>query len=426
MRSPDDHRWFSPSREPLARLAGVSAVVCLLAASSLPAADRPKASTPPPKQKVRALKPTGAPPVAQQRRELRPEELVALLGHDSFDIRQRASAALSRLGSKAKPALLAGLKSDDAEVRSRCRRVLVVVLEIDHREQLKAFTADREGTQKHDLPGWRRFKELAGDDHGARLLFTEMQRCEPYLLEAADDAPDALGSMFNERCEQIQRSMVAADPRARQHAALGTVATLFFVATEPSLTVTDDLVMYLHNFSYQPAFQQAMQQSTKRTDAFALRKLLGSWVAREEPPTCYQHFMLALRYDLEESVQPALAALERTDAPTSVLQYALLVVGRFGDRALLPIVEAHLEGKQILGVYQDGTEQYPIELGDLALAVAIHLAGQDHAEFGFPSLRRNRQMLFVLNTVGFRGSEQRAAAIAKWHAWRQQPVGQRG
>jgi len=423
MRTPDHDRHAT--RPSATRCVGYLAIYLQVAVGSLSAADPPpRGASAPPQVKVRALRPTSPAPVVPPRRELRPEEMVALLGHDSFDIRQRAAAALSRLGSKAKPALLSGLKSDDAEVRSRCRQVLAIVLEIDHQEQLEAFTADRDGQEKHDLPGWERFQRMVGDDRGARLLFAEMQRYEPYLLEAAEDAPDALDSMFLDRCQQIQRGMVDPDPRARQHASLGTVAALFFVASDSKLDVSDEMISYLHNFSYQTAFQQAMQQSTKRNDAFALRKLLGAWVGRDSTTNGYQNFMLALRYDLDESLPPALATLQRAEAPSPVVQYALLITGRFGSQAQLPLVEAHLDSTQICGVYQDGAEQHPMLLGDLALAVAIHLAGQDHEAFGFPTLRRNRQMLFVLNTVGFRGAEQREAALAKWHAWRHPAIGQ--
>ncbi|MBX3411528.1 MAG: HEAT repeat domain-containing protein [Pirellulales bacterium] len=395
----------------------------------LSAAPPQSGAVPRPPVKVRALRPsvpeTPAAKAAQgQRRELRPEELVALLGHDSFDIRQRASAALSKLGSAAKPALLAGLESDDAEVRSRCRRVLAVVLEVDHREQLEAFAADREGKLKVDLPGWQRFKQLAGEDRGARSLFAEMHRYEPYLLEAVDDSSGAAQEMFLARCEQIQRGMIDPDPRVRQQATLGTVAALYFAASNPSLPVSDEVISYLHNFSYQPSFQQAMQQSAKRNDAYALRQVVGAWVSREGTASSYQNYMLALRYDLEEALPPALAALEQTEASSPVVQYALLVTGRFGDTSHLPIIEAHLDDTQICGVLQDGKGQFPMELRDLALAVAVHLAAQDHAEFGFSSVRRNHQMLFVLNTVGFHSAADRDAALAKWRAWRQSHRGE--
>lgn len=419
MRPLNDHRCH--------RLAPVW-LVCLAAIVWLAPrtlAAPPKSAVPgKPPVKVRALRPSAVKNPTKQaakesRRELRPEELVALLGHDTYDIRQRASAALSKLGSKAKPALLAGLKSEDAEVRSRCRRVLAIVLEIDHREQLEAFAADRDGKLKIDLPGWQRFKQLAGEDRGARLLFAEMQRYEPYLLEAAGDTPEAVSAMFLERCEQIQRGMIDPDPRVRQQATLGTVASLYFVASNPALPVTDEVISFLHNFSYQPSFQQAMQQSTKRNDAFALRKLVAAWVSREGTATSYQNYMLSLRYDLEESLPPALAALEQADAATQVVLYALLVTGRFGSVANLPTVEAQFDNTQICGAFQEGAEQFPMELRDLALAVAVHLTAQDHAEFGFSSLRRNHQMLFVMNTVGFHSAGERDAALAKWHAWRQ-------
>ena len=53
-----------------------------------------------------------------------PAQLVADLGSPEFAVRERAAAAIWRLGDAAKPALTAALKSDDAEVASRAKLVL--------------------------------------------------------------------------------------------------------------------------------------------------------------------------------------------------------------------------------------------------------------------------------------------------------------
>src|SRR5919106_1745186 len=90
------------------------------------------------------------------------QQLVRELGSGSFRVRQRASRQLMELGVPAKDALIEGLKSSDAEIRDRCRRVLVGVLEEDYQARVDAFEADRQGRHEHHLPGWERFRTVAG------------------------------------------------------------------------------------------------------------------------------------------------------------------------------------------------------------------------------------------------------------------------
>src|SRR5271154_6495787 len=65
--------------------------------------------------------------------------LVRQLGADSYQAREEASQRLLALGRTAKPALLDGLKIADPEIRNRCERLLVTVLEADFKARLQAF-----------------------------------------------------------------------------------------------------------------------------------------------------------------------------------------------------------------------------------------------------------------------------------------------
>ena len=68
-----------------------------------------------------------------------PSELVALLGDTSFRVREAASRELARLREKSFDALKAGLKSPDAEVALRCKRLLTTLRD----EVLDANLADK-------------------------------------------------------------------------------------------------------------------------------------------------------------------------------------------------------------------------------------------------------------------------------------------
>ncbi|MEE3220079.1 MAG: hypothetical protein VX257_07440, partial [Planctomycetota bacterium] len=69
-------------------------------------------------------------------------ELIRQLGAPSFGQRQRASLQLQAIGVTAKPALVQALQHNDAEIRSRARRILLAVLDTDLQRRITAFAAD--------------------------------------------------------------------------------------------------------------------------------------------------------------------------------------------------------------------------------------------------------------------------------------------
>lgn len=351
----------------------------------------------------------------------RAQDLVRQLGDDSYPVRQRAMRELTQLGVPAKQALLTGLQSDDAEIRWRCRRVLASVLELDLRARLADFAADTDGSEGLSLPGWERFRELVGDEPAARELFVEMQRAEPDLLEAAD-APNApLDEALQQRCAQLQQVIFAPDQRARRAAPLGSVVTLFFVATRADVQVTDALVSYLHTFSYQPAFQQIMNDPRRSKP---VRKLLGTWVGRNSGTfSTYHNFMLSLQYGLGEALDPALAALRSGTAQPYAQQYAMLVVGRFGGAEHANLIEPLLNDHNVLGSNNINQQEVRTEVCDVALAILVHLAGENHPDFGFKFLQKNPQSVVIPLSAGFANDGERQSAIKKWRERGAKPGG---
>ena len=131
--------------------------------------------------------------------------LVEQLGDDSFEVRQRASEQLAAMGLAAQEALTAGLRDPDAEIRRRCRWLLQDVLEADYDRRLKAFLADDEGEQDHDLPGWKRYRESVGTDKVARELFVKMQQAEPGLMISAAAGKEAAVGARSPWMERLPR-----------------------------------------------------------------------------------------------------------------------------------------------------------------------------------------------------------------------------
>jgi hypothetical protein len=376
-------------------LLALSLMACFQAAAAI-AADTPT---------------TADDPVARQ--------LVEQLGAPSFRVRERASRDLAKLGMSARDAMFAGLQSDDAEVRARCQQILSVVLEADYQARLLAFANDRDGLLQLDLPGWGAYREMVGDDRQARLLFVDMHRAEPGLMEAIEGGPRVLSEALAARGQQIHAA-VFDQSGARKQPSVGSLAAILFAAADPRVTLSNELVNYMGSYSYQESFQQAITSGPR---VLMLRKLLGAWVGRSMGTAGeFTSLVLALRYDLPEGLNPAMNVLSGTGAQSQVTMYALLIVGKFGQGTFGQ--EGHLDAlERLLGdtttclSYQVNNEQFRTEVRDVALAVMVHLTGQDMKDYGFTRLQRNNQMLFNPGTLGFRDSDDRYAGIDKWKDW---------
>lgn len=342
-------------------------------------------------------------------------QLVEQLGSDSFRYRQRAERELATIGLPAKNALMQGLASRDAEVKDRCRRLLVVVLEQDYQARVDAIAADTRGLVDHHLPGWERYRDLAGTSPGVRQLFVEMQRSESKLLESASADPDAASEMLLQRCEELQQStgrQLDTDGRALS---LGSIAAAFFVGSDPGVPVNDRIASFLYNFSYQPVLQTGIRG---RSQGEALKRILGAWVERTANSNhAYQGMVLSIQYDLREGLRPATGMLKQPGGPPHFLQFAIVVVGKFGAKEHLPLLEALLDNNAALVTQNVGGKQLSCEVRDVALATLVHLTNQDHKAYGFDHLQKNSQMLFNANTLGFPNPEARTEAIRKWKAW---------
>jgi HEAT repeat protein len=131
-----------------------------------------------------------------------PTELVRLLGDPSFEARRDAAERLAALGRSAVPALEAGLKAADPELRHRCEELLPMARRTDDEIEVDAFVADTTG--KRAPSGWAAFREASGDSKDARRLFSDLYRTDRSLLEKLAKDPKSVGAELTTRCQHLQ------------------------------------------------------------------------------------------------------------------------------------------------------------------------------------------------------------------------------
>ncbi len=344
----------------------------------------------------------------------RAQQLVRQLGSASFQAREQATRELAKLGIAAAPALREGATSDDAEIRVRCRRILIAVIEADTKARLDAFVADTGGLHKHDLPGWEQFRKTVGTDRTARALFVAIHRAEPDLMRAMEEGPKVLGAAVNARCQSVYESI--RPPGVRTQAPLGTIAALFFASAQKDVKLLDQTRTYFHQvFALERSLQTAITSGPTKP---AMRLLVGAWIERthgaDDP---FRSLALAIRYELPQGLLPALVVVENKDASVIQLRYGALAIARFGERKHIARLEPLLKNVANLPV-RVGGEQLTLQVHDVALAAIMHLEGQDPREFGFSRLQPNAPTLFMIDSLGFLNEDERKATRKKWETWK--------
>jgi hypothetical protein len=187
------------------------------------------------------------------------------------------------------------------------------------------------------------------------------------------------------------------------------------------LSVHCDIQFY-SMFSQTQVFQLLERAEQRDT----LRRMMAAWVARcvKSGNIPQYPLMVALQYDLKESTlklgrEMLAAANNRRGTSTSTLPYLMLAVGKFGDKQDVELLEPLIDNKTVCHTWHTGKHPEPIkiEVRDVALAVLVHLTGQEHKDYGFELLQRYDRTLFSVHTCGYVENEKREAAMAKWRQW---------
>jgi hypothetical protein len=346
----------------------------------------------------------------------RPADLVRRLGDDSYAVREEASRQLLRLGLAARDALLQGAKDADPEVRRRCRDLLPTVLEADRQARLEAFIADKEGKRQHDLPGWRRFRAVAGEDAAARELFIAMCRLDTgFLADTEKDAKRA-GEECATLCGQLFGKLYGQASGRTGRIELAEVAPLLLVAGDARTEMPPQPRQMVVNFLYQPTVRTALTG----TNNPPFKKLVLAWMARQtdEEDAAQQMFFAVQNLELKEGLDLALKVLKDRPVKGRGLGGAMTTVGKLGEKKHAAALEPFLKDTTAVSNFALGRDRGTTEVRDVALAMLVHLTGQDPRGYGFVFSQHNAHLKFYANFLGFADDAQRAKAFARWKEWK--------
>jgi hypothetical protein len=195
-------------------------------------------------------------------------------------------------------ALEEGAKGSDAEIRRRCAELLPLARRSELDIRYDEFIAGTTNAPA-PLPGWLRFRQLAGDDVSARTLFVMLGRADRQLLETLEKDSSRVGNQLAERSQRV----VARGGRRANNQVVGEadVAALLLAAA-CSTDKNTPASHLLFNSLYQPAMRSAIR------DSAAARRLVTPFLSRQldEPWRLHQTVWLAKSLGLDEFMESTL------------------------------------------------------------------------------------------------------------------------
>ena len=354
-----------------------------------------------------------------------PATLVRRLGHASPSVRAEAADELAVRGRAAREVLLDGLTSDDAEIRRRCRWLLADALEADIRGRIDAFEADAAGSNKHDVPGWAPFSEIAGSGPTARDLFVAMHRESPGLMSSFDCDAKLTAGTFSSELRQTYAEAYRSDPKRRKSPSTPRIAALLLTAARPGMAAETDErdSQRLYVLISYTDFSRTLAEGNLDEP---LKRLIGRWIRM---PTrgvqVTSKLTLAAKHKIPEGVDLAARVIEKKpQLPANHRTYAVATLGLIGGREhaarLLPL----LHDETVCANKRVGDTVRFVQMRDVALVWLIQLTGQSHADYGFPdakgavdrAIKSNRPSA-ASSSFTFVDDAAREKALKKWNAY---------
>jgi hypothetical protein len=350
--------------------------------------------------------------------EIKARELVQSLGNPRFKIREDAARQLLQMGRIAKNALIEGKKSSDPEIWNRCSQLLPMALEQDLKARVDAFLADKEGKQKHDLPYWSRFQKVAGNDAGARKLYSDIVRTNATLLDQSEEGPEMAGEKYNIRAQEMQFTLNMGWRKGQQPIiAIPDIAALFLIGSDADASkhISNTPFNPVSSFLWQANIQQALRTG-EQSNAF--RKLMMSWAEhRDDANSVSQVLSLVQSLNLKEGLNFAIKAMQMKDQQVWTRAQAVTCVGKMGNKDNAGSFDNMLGDVTVVGNLQLNNGQNNImittHMGDVALAMSLHLTGLNPKDYGYDILQTQPNALWTYHWLGFSSDAKRNAALVK-------------
>jgi hypothetical protein len=386
----------------------VRATLILLLSGSLAAADPKPSDATPEQQKATAL--------------------VKQLGDKRYAIREAAAKKLIEMGAEASPALTAGSKSDDEEVRNRSAALLPQAKATEWKRRAAAYLADTDGNLTHDLPLLAEYDKLIGKPSiGSRRLFIEMIKFDADLLATASSNPKAARLAVATQSKalldtaRMGRTNVVVGREGQKELPIGQVSSILFVQ---ALVDKDPVIDRFDGFApayllYNPSVAAAVGA---KDIGPTFRALLTEWM-KSRPMTdgisVWGFTNLAIRRPIPEAI-PQLIRVMKYFNGVPIRSEALAGIEKAGLESAQATLKGMLDDNSSMWDKAVPPEVKP-ELRDCALAALMRLSGKQPEDYGLTKFKDRWTLRSddpsertAIQIYEFKTDELRQKGLKKW------------
>ena len=347
-------------------------------------------------------------------------DLVRRLGDAKFATREEAARKSVDMGTAAVPALTAGTKSADEEVRTRSTALLPKAVAVGWKRRAEAFLADPGA--RRDLPLLAEWEKLTGTpDAGSRKLYAQVLAAQGSLLDpAAADKKLGAAALAARAMELPTVAQVQAKSRSRSRP--GTWPAVLF---RPGLLEGTDPARRERrpDGSAVPTRQPGDPRGPRRHGGGPGDPPAGGRVVRSRPADdiwAGQYFaLLAYRRPFPEAA-PILVRLATKRNMVQIRVVAMEALGKAGSAAAVRALKELLDDASAM--HGDLTDKDVGHQVQLRLAALVHGSGKDPKAYKLKELA-SASLFFggtadtdtiTVRILGFASKADREAGIKKW------------
>ncbi len=340
------------------------------------------------------------------------KELAAKLGSTDYAERQQASKELARMGRMALPALQEIVTtSDSAEAVQRAEVLMPKAEAEDMKARVACFLADTKGEYQHTLPGWEKFKAVAGNDKDSRAIFADALKSNVshQMLLAADKTADEANAVLNTYMTKLQGgnnrgNWDGGSGQPIQIKPADVIMGIFLeglytdkeVVIQPNLQWWGGNQFYtvMTNIHNAPEASQAVSGQAVTGKAAVVRKLVIQWMDTRETgqgvQTAYNYAQSMYgntgkaedKKKLMKYVAKVFEADNGVNGPWQKINILSQYAQQWGKDGV-PVVAKAFEDSTNIWQAQNGNPGYDIQMRDFALACAIQMSDQKVEDYGF-------------------------------------------
>jgi len=341
------------------------------------------------------------------------DELVELLGSDSYHTRRAASRKLidasiqsnvDDLGTT--DALQRGLVHRSLEVRLGCREILNAVKQNETDHQVSQLLNPRVDASAIQLPGWNRVSPILGDDMPARRTFAMLAQNHP--LQAKLLSADVSVALARAELAKMDPYRISPDD-IQQWMMLLLLETVY--ASDHPANLTSRSYTSLSSPHLGP-------KARTSDDQVVLTRLVDQWiVVHQNRCPARERLLIAMRYGCHQRTeQICRQVFSDALAPPATQVMAMLCASatKLSDRETH--LRSRLSDKRTAHVWQliaSRKTKIRTQVRDVALALLLHEQGIDPRTVGFSELQADPVLVFRDHSLGFPGDTDRIETHAR-------------